>query len=397
MDLIYQNTNVGNPIIKSMFTKILFYCNKVLYHQINAWIVHGQLLDISDEFFIHMIDKSTEEAADNQNNRDTTRSVKDAGNTSTLSIGSNATFYRIKTVLGKNLQEDEREWNNLFTLRLSMLPHTYFPSSLASKILFIGKAVRMLQSKKTSEEDRIQPEDLKAFSAAISKLQSIQEFNLPLFSKVIQTIGDCVAKKLWNLVVVKADLLTHLQTMKDFFLLANGEFYHFFVEESRSLMSLPPTAKADFEINYGPYMQTKNILGKEDDETYKNFKFRMRSFSFNFKDFRRRDHLSCPGAVYQNKGTSTLRIAATRKSRRSGAIWHSFKQKIDTGFKSSFNFKIKNPIVLNAYGGVDAANMSIISSSPFGVIDTPMKSGFYQGEMVTPITNRISGGVSIWF
>ena len=222
-----------------------------------------------------------------------------------------------------------------------MLPHSYFPSKLADKILFIGKAVRMLQSNKTSEEERIQVEDLKAFSASISKLQSIKEFNLPLFSKVITIIGDWVAKKLWNLVVVKGDLLTHLQTMKNYFLLGNGEFFNLIVEESRSLMALPPTAKADYEMNLGPFLQTKNILGKEDDDILKKFKFRMRSFSFNFRDFRTRDHLSCPGAVFQNRGTTTLKIAAIRKSRRSGAIWHSFKQKIDSGFKTSFNFKIK--------------------------------------------------------
>lgn len=239
-----------------------------------------------------MIDKGEEEASEAQNKQDNSKTIRDGSNASVLSGGSNATFYRIKAVLGKNLQEDEKEWNNLFTLRLSMLPHSYFPSKFADKILFIGKAVRMLQSNKTSEEDRIQVEDLKAFSASISKLQSIKEFNLPLFSKVITIIGDCVAKKLWNLVVVKGDLLSHLQTMKDFFLLGNGEFFHFFVEESRSLMALPPTAKADYEINLGPFMQTKNILCKEDDEVVKKFKFRMRSFSFNFRDFRVRDHLS---------------------------------------------------------------------------------------------------------
>jgi hypothetical protein len=190
--------------------------------------------------------------------------------------------------------------------------------------------------------------------------------------------------------VVKADLLSHLQIMKDFFLLANGEFYHFFVEESRSLMSLPPTAKADYEINLGPYMQTKVILGKEDDDTYKKFKFRMRSFSFNFKDFRIRDHLSCPGSVYQNRGTTTLRIAATRKSRRSGAIWHSFKQKIDAGFKSTFNFKIKNPVIFNSYGA-DNANMSIISSSPFGIADTPAKEFYREENNATPGLGRVSG------
>lgn len=389
LDLIYHSCNVGNPLIKSMFTKILFYCNKVLYHQINAWIVHGQLLDISDEFFIHMIDKNDEVDEAYQGNRDTNKTMKDLSNTSQLSIGSNATFYRIKNVLGKNLQDDEKEWNNLFTLRLSMLPHSYFPSNLASKILFIGKAVRMLQSKKTNEDDRIQIEDLKAFSAAISRLQSIKEFNLPLFSKVIHTIGDCVAKKLWNLVVVKADLLTHLKMMKDFFLLANGEFFHFFVEESRSLMSLPPSSKADYELYQGPYLQTLNKLGKEDDEMYKKFKFRMRSFSFTFKDFKTRDRLSCPGAVYQNRGTTSLRIAATRKSRRSGALWHSFKQKIDSGFKTTFSYRVKNPIVANCLG-MSNPNMSMANESPFLIADTPMRNTLGANEFSAPMSNRVS-------
>jgi len=84
-----------------MFTKILYYCNKVLYHQINAWIVHGQLLDISDEFFIHMIDKGEEDAIEAQNKHDTSKTMREGSNASVLSLGSNATFYRIKAVLGK--------------------------------------------------------------------------------------------------------------------------------------------------------------------------------------------------------------------------------------------------------------------------------------------------------
>ena len=36
------------------------------------------------------------------------------------------------------------EWNSVYTLRISMLPCSYFPPSLAEKILFIGKAVRVL-------------------------------------------------------------------------------------------------------------------------------------------------------------------------------------------------------------------------------------------------------------
>lgn len=62
------------------------------------------------------------------------------------------------------------EWNAVYTLRISMLPVSYFPPSLAEQILFIGKAVRVLQSKKTKNEDRIPISELEAFSEAILRL-----------------------------------------------------------------------------------------------------------------------------------------------------------------------------------------------------------------------------------
>jgi hypothetical protein len=51
--------------------------------------------------------------------------------------------------LGADDDAKDDEWNAVYTLRISMLPCSYFPPSLAEKILFIGKAVRVLQSKKT--------------------------------------------------------------------------------------------------------------------------------------------------------------------------------------------------------------------------------------------------------
>ena len=58
LDAIARKCVTGNPILKSMFTKILYCCNRVLFHQINAWIVHGQLVDLCEEFFIHKINNS---------------------------------------------------------------------------------------------------------------------------------------------------------------------------------------------------------------------------------------------------------------------------------------------------------------------------------------------------
>lgn len=57
------------------------------------------------------------------------------------------------------------------------------------------------------------------------KMSKIQEFNIILFSKIIEEIRECVASRLWHLVVVKNNLEHHLNSIKDYFLLAKGEFY----------------------------------------------------------------------------------------------------------------------------------------------------------------------------
>jgi hypothetical protein len=57
---------------------------------------------------------------------------------------------------GANQQEiADAEAELEYTLRDTMLPRSYFPTVLAQKILFIGKAVKVLQSKLTPLEDRI--------------------------------------------------------------------------------------------------------------------------------------------------------------------------------------------------------------------------------------------------
>jgi len=65
-----------------------------------------------------------------------------------------------------------------------------------------------------------------------------------LFSKIIEEIRECVASRLWHLVVVKNNLEQHLNSIKDYFLLAKGEFYQTFLIEARHIMNLPPKTSA---------------------------------------------------------------------------------------------------------------------------------------------------------
>jgi gamma-tubulin complex component 4 len=108
-------------------------------------------------------------------------------------------------------------------------------------------------------------EDLEAFSEALTRLQRLPEFNALLFSRVIEEIRESIASRLLHLVVVKASLLDHLKSIKDYFLLSKGEFYQTFLDEARSLMSLPPQSSSEYDLNVGPLQQTLAKLGLEED------------------------------------------------------------------------------------------------------------------------------------
>ena len=166
--------------------------------------------------------------------------------TAISSISTNpATANLVSTILSMSPENDENDsekddWQSLYTLRLSMLPSSYIPATLGQKILFIGKAVKVLQSKKTPPEDRIPATELQCFSEAIIKLQNLPQFNTLLFAKVIEEIRECIASRLWHLTVIRSDLMEDLRAAKDYFLLAKGEFYQTFLEEARQLMALAP-------------------------------------------------------------------------------------------------------------------------------------------------------------
>ena len=123
-----------------------------------------------------------------------------------------------------------------------------------------------------------------------------------------------------------------LRAAKDFFLLAKGEFYQTFLEESRLLMSLPPTSTVEYDLNHVLLHQTKFKLGLEDDPMLKKFKMTLRSFSFTYNNFSSLNGLACIGDVDLSSTTHAYKIISNKNHIRSGALWHSLKQRIETGF-----------------------------------------------------------------
>jgi hypothetical protein len=94
---------------------------------------------------------------------------------------------------------------------------------------------------------------------------------------------------------------------------------------------------------------------------------KLRSFQFRFNNFSTMNGLYYIGDIYIDRRTMYFRVRSTRNSRKSGALWHCLKQRIEQGFKSTFAFSFKNQITHpSAMAGTSAMNASVISNSMAG-------------------------------
>lgn len=66
---------------------------------------------------------------------------------------------------------------------------------------------------------------------------------------VHKQLNLCTLQRLWKLVVEEADLLTHLQLVKNMFLLGRGELFLAFIDTADHLMRVPPT----YTTEHGKY------------------------------------------------------------------------------------------------------------------------------------------------
>jgi hypothetical protein len=90
-------------------------------------------------------------------------------------------------------------------------------------------------------------------------------------------------------------------------------------------MSLPPRTSAQDDLNMGPLITTVSKLRLEDDDRINKFKLKLRSFSFQFKDFSTLTGLVYDGDIRFDQQSNVLRITSTKNSTRSGCLWHSLK------------------------------------------------------------------------
>ncbi|MBA0802520.1 hypothetical protein Gohar_012805, partial [Gossypium harknessii] len=217
------------------------------------------------------------------------------------------------------------DWHLGFHIFLYMLPE-YIHMRVAESILFAGKAIRVLrnpspaiqfqdalsnqQTKKGSQKfhgsavgvpfqkevfldvktigEELLPQSVAdKIETMLLDLKESSEFHKRSFECSVDSIRAIAASHLWQLVVVRADLNGHLKALKDYFLLAKGDFFQCFLEESRQLMRLPPrqsTAEADLMVPF--QLAAIKTIGEE-DKYFSRVSLQMPSFGITVKSSQR--------------------------------------------------------------------------------------------------------------
>ncbi|KAG0625267.1 hypothetical protein M758_2G041200 [Ceratodon purpureus] len=275
LNLLHAKCHCGIPELQACMQRLLWHGHQVMYRQLSTWMVYGLLQDQHQEFFVR-------------------RQQPAEG----LVDGDQAT-------------EEARlaDWHSGFCVNLEMLPE-YISLQVAESILFVGKALRVLRNPSLTFKSHVSgsqrgsakgfnraddstakysvppiggyqgpellpPAEADSIASMLRDLKKAPDFHKLTFERAVDSIRTIAAIHLWKLVVVHADLIGHLKALKDYFLLAKGDFFQCFLEESRNLMRIPPrlsTAEADLKV---PFQQAAIKTIGDDDKYFNRVSLRM--------------------------------------------------------------------------------------------------------------------------
>ena len=131
LNYIYECGINGDPNIKSLFKSLFINCNIILNNMISMWIINNLIQ--SNEFFI---------------------------------VSSNNFVIENDLINGEN--HDLESWKANYYIEKDNIP-IYFPNNLVEDILFVGKAIKILNSNKNSDECKISFNDMSVFYTSLQK------------------------------------------------------------------------------------------------------------------------------------------------------------------------------------------------------------------------------------
>uniref|UniRef100_A0A671WJR8 Gamma-tubulin complex component n=1 Tax=Sparus aurata TaxID=8175 RepID=A0A671WJR8_SPAAU len=241
LETVYKHSCGGLPPVRMALEKILAVCHGVMYKQLAAWMLHGLLLDQSEEFFVKQ-GPSAGGAAANQEEEEEDLGLGGLSGKQLREL-QDLRLIEEENMLAPSLQQ--------FSLRTEMLP-SYIPIRVAEKILFVGESVQMFENHNHSPSRAGSLHDLTA------QTQTLR------YCCVIDSYASTLSH-LWTLMVEESDLLEQLKIIKDFYLLGRGELYQVFIDLAQHMLKTPPTAVTEHDVNVAFQQAAHKVLLDDDN------------------------------------------------------------------------------------------------------------------------------------
>ncbi|XP_074515161.1 gamma-tubulin complex component 4 [Sebastes fasciatus] len=256
LETVYKHSCGGLPPVRMALEKILAVCHGVMYKQLAAWMLHGLLLDQSEEFFVKQ-GPSAGGAAANQEEEEEDLGLGGLSGKQLREL-QDLRLIEEENMLAPSLQQ--------FSLRTEMLP-SYIPIRVAEKILFVGESVQMFENHNhsPSRAGSILKHQEDLFASELHRLKQQPLFSLTDFENLIDRIRSTVAEHLWTLMVEESDLLEQLKIIKDFYLLGRGELYQVFIDLAQHMLKTPPTAVTEHDVNVAFQQAAHKVLLDDDN------------------------------------------------------------------------------------------------------------------------------------
>ncbi|KAF6261046.1 gamma-tubulin complex component protein [Scenedesmus sp. NREL 46B-D3] len=290
-------------LLQACLQRLLWHVNQVLFNQLTM-MVHGLLADEGNEFFIRP--------------REAHKTAAAACSSSSSSRTTHARpAHCCQAERSRSEVETYKDWHEAFEVALHELPPGVTPH-LATSVEFVGRAVRLLRAPPASaklkqlqqscssfgrsarassagvaadqqqllqqqwaaleqpQQQLLPHEDTLAFALALRVLQQQPVFSQAALERTVEAIRADVASRLWQLLVVQAGLMRHLGAVKDYLLLARGDFFQCFLADAAKLLAGVPREKTANDDLAVPWQSAAMKSTAQDDPGFKLFRLVLR-------------------------------------------------------------------------------------------------------------------------
>ena len=306
LSLLDSYCHTGYPLLSAAYRSLLATVQCTLLAQLECWCLYGELNDPCNEFF----------------------------------IGPRRQFAETQQAAIETLSAVWEKWE----VRDRLMP-SYITQEVALKVLFIGRAVNILQlnamspsALQTKSTGPSTPLFLSppfvAFQSSLVSLRSASVFSPATLDASLTLLQSHLAQQLSTLLFSEGDLIAHLRTLHSFYLLADGHFASFLLDVSAALLSSPPSSHVDRDLTtrFQSALSASNLSSHPHSSL---FSLSLDSPSFSIPSFPAPSSLSHQLVLSSDAVELSGAVRLTsRQGSASGGVWWSERRMVEYGWET---------------------------------------------------------------